>query len=184
MRITTQMMMSRYRSDVSDAFASMNIAMRRAYDYRAFEKPSDSPLAAAQTFQVHWEARLNADYRNNISNLEGANTTADHVLQQIATQIDTAKEKINSVVTDTANAQNREDIANELASIRQSMLSELNSKYADSYLFGGSNAGTAPFTLDADGNLLYRGLNVDTGLDKDGKVPTAASLEDLAKDHV
>ncbi len=168
MRITTQMMMSRYRSDVSDAFASMNIAMRRAYDYRAFEKPSDSPLAAAQTFQVHWEARLNADYRNNISNLEGANTTADHVLQQIATQIDTAKEKINSVVTDTANAQNREDIANELASIRQSMLSELNSKYADSYLFGGSNAGTAPFTLDADGNLLYRGVNVDTGVNTNG----------------
>lgn len=183
MRITNQMMMSRYKSDVGDAFASMNAAMRRAYDYRAFEKPSENPLAAARTFQVHWETQLNTDYRSNVSNLEGANTTADHVLQQMATLIDTAKQKINSVVTDTANAENRADVANELASIRTSMLAELNSKYADSYLFGGTNAGQLPFTLDADGNLLYRGISVDQAADyTDDDHPI--SLEDLAGEHV
>ncbi len=183
MRITDQMMMSHYRRDVSDAFASMDLAMRRAYDYRAFEKPSDDPLAAAQTFQVHWESRMAGCYRSNISSLEGVNTSADHILQQMEEQIDTAVQKINSAVTGTSNAENRGDIANELSSIRSSLLSELNSRYADSYLFGGTNAGSAPFTLDTDGNLLYRGLNVDTGLDKNGELP-AHTLEELSDEHV
>lgn len=176
MRITTQMMMSRYKRDVSDAFASMNTAMQHAYDYRAFDKPSDDPLAAAQTFEVHWQMSENADYTNNIQNMDGFTKTADTLLQNV-----------NSILSDTGNNNalktilqninggmnegNRADAATSLITIRDSIISKMNAKYGDSYIFGGSNSGSAPFQM-INNELYYRGINVDTGVNINGASAT------------
>lgn len=190
MRITPQMMLSHYKSDVSDAYASLTKAMRHAYDYRAFDRPSDDPLAATQTFDIHWQTDLNSDYASNISNLQGEANTGDKILmnvESIMTQAGstTALQSINGDM----NAQNRSDLANQLLSYRDSIVAQMNTKYADSYLFSGSG-GTTPFQLIKDpggdaskDKLYYRGVDVDTGKMKDGSTP-AVSLDQLAGEKV
>jgi hypothetical protein len=77
------MMLSQYKSDVNDAYATMTKAMRHAYNYRAFDRPSDDPLAAAQTSDVHWQMSLNDDYSSNITNLKGVANTGEKLLQNV-----------------------------------------------------------------------------------------------------
>lgn len=190
MRITPQMMLSRYKSDVSDAYASLAKAMRHAYDYRAFDRPSDDPLAATQTFDIHWQTDLNSDYAANISNLQGEANTADKILmnvESILTQANstTALKSINGDI----NAENRGNLANQLLSYRDSIIAQMNTKYADNYLFSGSG-GTTPFQLVKDpggdpskDKLYYRGVDVDTGKMKDGSTPTV-NLDQLAGEKV
>lgn len=190
MRITSQMMLSRYKSDVSDAYASLNKAMRHAYDYRAFERPSDDPLAASQTFDIHWQMSLNSDYSSNITNITGAVTTGEKILQNVDAMLTqangtTALKAVNGDMT----AENRSSLADQLLSIRDSIVSQMNTKYADSYLFSGSGSGSAPFEIVKDANdpskdkLYYRGVDVDTGKMKDGSTP-AVSLDQLSDEKV
>lgn len=190
MRITPQMMLSHYKSDVSDAYASLTKAMQHAYDYRAFDRPSDDPLAASQTFDIHWQMSLNSDYSANITNLQGVSNTADKILmnvEAVLTQADstTALKAVNGDM----NAQNRSDLARQLLSYRDSIISQMNTKYADNYLFSGAGTGGAPFQLVKDptdpskDKLYYRGVDVDTGKMKDGSTPTV-SLDDLSNEKV
>ena len=174
-------MLSRYKSDVSDAYASLAKAMRHSYDYRAFDRPSDDPLAATQTFDIHWQTDLNRNYASNISNLQGEANTADKILinvESILTQADstTALKSINGDM----NSENRGNMAKQLLSYRDSIVAQMNTKYADNYLFSGSG-GTTPFQLVKDpggdsskDKLYYRGVDVDTGKMKDGSTPTVS----------
>ncbi len=173
MRITPQMMLSNYKSDVSDAYASMNKAMRHAYNYRAFDLPSDDPLAAAETFQIHAQMSQNDSYASNISNVKGTLNSSSQIVQDLVSELKDASGKISDAITGTTNGDGRESDAQQLLYIRDSIVSQLNTKYADSYLFSGSGSGGEPFELVKDEDhpendkLYYRGVNVDTGWTKD-----------------
>ena len=53
----------------------------------------------------------------------------------------------------------REIIAKQIEANRQTILDALNTKVAGQYLFGGTSTGEAPFVLNADGSLTYRGTD-------------------------
>lgn len=174
------MMLSSYKSDVSDAYASLNKAMRHAYDYRAFDRPSDDPLAASQTFDIHFQMDGNADYASNISDLQGTTASADKILQNIWSTVSEAdSHEIKQAMDGTMNGSNRSILADHLISLRDDIVSQMNTKYGDSYIFGGSNQTQPPFEMISD-QLYYRGVNVDTGKLKDGVTNSAVPLATLA----
>lgn len=179
------MMLSHYTRDVNDAYASMNKSMAHAYNYRAFDLPSDDPLAAAQTFQLHTQMSQNSDYSQNISNVNGALSSGDQVLLNVVSLLKNVDGSVSAATTDTTNASGRGTYADQLVYLRDNVISQLNTKYADSYLFSGSGSGGQPFTLvksttnsPADDKLYYRGVNVDTGLTQDEeKTPLTPDLQ-------
>lgn len=188
MRVTSQMMLARYQRDVNDAYASMNKAMAHAYNYRSFDLPSDDPLAAAQTFQIHTQMSQNGDYAQNISNVKGAMNSGDQILLNVVSLLTDANGKVTAAVTDSTNADGRTTYASQLVYLRDNIISQLNTKYADNYLFGGSGSGSKPFELvksadnsPADDKLYYRGVNVDTGLKQDEET-TAAGYQAIIDD--
>ncbi len=191
MRITSQMMLSRYKSDVSDAYASMNKAMRHAFNYRSFDLPSDDPLAASQTFEIHSEMSANDDYNQNISSINGQLTDGEKILQSIDSMLTTANGKVTTAEDGGTNGSGRDTNANNLLDIRDNIVAQLNTKYADSYIFSGTGSGSQPFELVKDTNqpehhpendkLYYRGVNVDTGLTK-AEETTAAGYIDTIND--
>lgn len=174
------MMLSSYKSDVSDAFASLNKAMRHAFDYRAFDRPSDDPLAASQTFDIHFQMDQNADYASNISDLQGTTASADKILQNIWNSVSEAdSHEVKQALDGTMNGSNRGILADHLLSLRDEIISQMNTKYGDCYIFGGSNQTQPPFEMVND-QLYYRGVNVDTGKLKDGVTASAVPLATLA----
>lgn len=175
-RITTGMVSNQYSKNLNRETYALNKAATTAYDYRAFEKPSDDPFLAAQTFQIRRELSLNDDYTSNIENVEGAASSAESTLQTVANVLTNAgSTSVLQGITGTSNQSDRDTIATELLTMRESIVTDMNAQYGNRYLFSGAGAyGDAPFSIDSSGNLLYRGINVDTGENTNGASTTVS----------
>ncbi|WP_411676471.1 flagellar hook-associated protein FlgL [Caproicibacter sp.] len=176
MRITTGMISSQYNKSLNLAFDRLNKAGIASTDFRQFEKPSDNPFLAGQAFQVRRQLDLNENYSSNIENLNGMISSADTAVQKIVNVFSNANnqsalEGINGATPQSA----RNTLADNLISMRDSLVSTMNAQYSNRYLFSGAGGeGEAPFTLDGSGNLLYRGINVDTGENTNGASTTVS----------
>lgn len=98
-----------------------------------------------------------------MTNLTSAAKTADSTLisvNEILSKSDS--QYVLEGINGDMSLDSRKAVAEQLRGMRDSILSEMNSQIGDQYLFSGRGAET-PFTVDKDGNILYRGTNVDTG---------------------
>ncbi|AFL88147.1 flagellin/flagellar hook associated protein [Terriglobus roseus DSM 18391] len=86
------------------------------------------------------------------SRMQAADTALSSVVAQMTSAISTAV----GALTDGTTATARATAAQQLGSIRDSLVSLANSSYSGSYLFSGSGT-VAPFTEDASGNVTYAG---------------------------
>lgn len=169
MRITTGMIAGQYSSNLRSLQNTMNTKLTHAYTYRAFDKASDNPLKASQAYEIQWEMDLNNNYQNNLSNVTSAAKTAESTLESVSSILTSAgSSEVLQSITGTMNDADRKAVATQLLNMRDSILSDMNGRYANQYLFAGAGNTGAPFTLDSDGNLLYRGINVDTGENTNG----------------
>jgi flagellar hook-associated protein 3 len=172
-RITTGMIASGYNKNLNQSRFDLSKAQRQAYTYRAFEQVSDNPFAAGQTFQIRRATEMNEDYQSNLDNVQSAVTTAESTLQNVFSVLSNANSSgVLKAVNGTMNDTNRAEIATSLLKMRDTVLADMNQQYADEYLFAGAGTSKAPFSTDADGNLLYRGINVDTGENTNGASAT------------
>ncbi len=112
-----------------------------------------------QTKQLYREYQQNEIYLSNIGTAYSRIDTAESILVNLSGQIgnyDTILKGMNGIY----NADDMQTMATEMRVLQQQMVSDLNQKYTSQYLFSGSG-GSAPFSLDADGKLLFRGLDVN-----------------------
>ena len=174
MRISSGMISSQYLRNLNRESYLLNKSATTAYDFRAFEKPSDDPFLAAQTFQIRRQLALNEDYTSNIQNVKGAISSAESTLQTVSgilTSADnnTVLKNLLAGITGSSNESDRDTAADTLLKMRDAIVSDMNAQYGNRYLFSGAGGyGVAPFSVDGDGNLLYRGVNVDTGVNTNG----------------
>lgn len=173
MRITTGMIAGQYSKNLNQSRNDLSRAQRQSYTYRAFDRVSDDPFAAAQTFQVRRDTELNEDYQSNLSNVQSAVTTAESTLQNVFNVLSNANSSgVLKSINGTMSSDNRSQIATQLVNMSKTILADMNQEYADGYLFAGAGSSGAPFSTDASGNLLYRGINVDTGENTNGASAT------------
>lgn len=174
MRISSGMISSQYLRNLNRESYLLNKAATTAYDFRAFEKPSENPFLAAQTFQIRRQLALNENYTSNIENVKGAASSAESALQTVSGLLasagdDTVLKNLLAGITGTSSQSDRDITADSLLRMRDSIVSDMNAQYGNRYLFSGAGGyGVAPFSVDTDGSLLYRGINVDTGVNTNG----------------
>lgn len=163
------MMAGQYKTRLGQSLQAMNDANVRASNYRSFNKPSDDPFAAAQTYQIRRETQQNNAYQSNLSNVQSSLKTAESTVNLVSSIISTANSSdVCGAVNGTMTKDTRSAVVKKLRAMRESIVSDMNAKYSDQYLFGGAGASSAPFTVGNDGSLLYRGINVDTGINTNG----------------
>lgn len=173
MRITSGMISSQYSNSLNQVLDQLNKAATTAYDYRSFEKPSDDPFLAEQAFQVRRHLDLNDNYSSNVQSLKDASSSAESTLNTVYGILNNVKTSILAGIDGGTSDDGRTTYANKLDSLQKAMLSDMNAAYGNRYLFSGAGAyGEAPFSLDSGGNLLYRGINVDTGINTNGASAT------------
>lgn len=169
MRITMGMISSQYKTRLNQSLQALSNANLRASNFRSFNQPSDDPFAAAQTYQVRRDTERNENYQSNLSNVQSSLKSAESTVRLVSNVVSNANSTdVLGAVNGTMTKDTRSAIVEKMRSMRDSILSDMNAKYSDQYLFGGAGAGTAPFSLDSSGNLLYRGVNVDTGVNTNG----------------
>lgn len=117
---------------------------------------SGTRVLRARTDKYKVEKQLDnvQDINQELSTTETAMQSIKDVLTSIATKIVTAS---NSATGEAG----RNSIANEIQAMQKEILQFANTQYEGKYLFGGTNAASAPFGVDAGGQLTYNGVPVD-----------------------
>ena len=126
---------------------------------KKYSNLSENPSAISRALELQSAIGANEDYKENGENAVALLKHAEGVLDQVLN----AAKAIRTLVIQAGDAalskSDREIIAKQIEANRQTILDALNTKVAGQYLFGGTSTGEAPFVLNADGTLTYRGTD-------------------------
>ena len=108
----------------------------------------DDPVAAAQNVQLLNSIQQDDSFTQTSSLTQGLLQVTDSALGSVVTQLNQALSLADQANNGTLNASDLKAISNQLAGVRDEVLSLANTNYQGQYVFGGSQTGSAPFTLN------------------------------------
>lgn len=121
--------------------------------------PSQDPVSFQRSRVIEEDIREADQYQSNInSGLRQARLAQDSLDQSLDSLIEIKRILVQSA-SDNFDDGDRENMADEISGIRDSLIANLNLSYGDRYLFAGTNSGEEPFALDATqpGGVAYNG---------------------------
>ena len=164
MRITLGMINRQYNRNLNAALNQLNSGYLKTTTLRKFEKTSDDPFSASKAYQLRREYEENQTYLDTLDSIDSQFMTSESAMRSIYSVISSADSSdVLQGITGTMNQDDRKIIADKLRQMQKAIVAPANTKFGDKYVFGGSEMDEAPFSVDGDGNLFYRGINVDTG---------------------
>jgi flagellar hook-associated protein 3 FlgL len=184
MRITTSMIYSNYADVLNNKYEDINTYSQQSSSGRSFFRASDDPVAAMQTMKACHEYTLNQQYQSNEVQSYSKVSEAETTVKDINSILTTVSSKATEAANGTNNSYDSSNYATLMTNYRTQIVSDLNTVYSGSYIFGESSSGAAPFQLDDDNNLqVYNYGNVTLSVadtDGDGYV----NVSDLTADDV
>jgi flagellar hook-associated protein 3 FlgL len=109
----------------------------------------DDPVAAAQNVQLLNTIQQDDSFTQTTSLTQGMLQVTDSALGSVVTQLNQALSLADQANNGTLNSSDLKAISNQIAGIRDEVLSLANTDYQGQYVFGGSQTGTTPFTLNS-----------------------------------
>jgi flagellar hook-associated protein 3 FlgL len=126
----------------------------------------NDPVAAAENVQLLNQIQKDDSFTQTTSLTQGLLQVTDSALGSVVTQLNQAISLASQANNGTLNASDLKAISNQLAGIRDEVLSLANTNYQGQYVFGGSQTGSTPFTLNnatSPATVTYNGdSNVNT----------------------
>jgi flagellar hook-associated protein 3 FlgL len=123
---------------------------------------SDDPVAAGQNVTLLNELQKDDSFTTTASSVTGQLQVADSALGSVVTALTSAISKATSANNGTMNSTNVKAISTEISGILDEVLSYANTSYQGSYIFGGTDSSSAPFsqsTSTSTGTTTYNGDN-------------------------
>ena len=114
----------------------------------SFSSIGQNPVAAAENVQLLNQIQSDDSFTQTTSLTQGMLQVTDSALGSVVTQLNQALSLATQANNGTLNASDLKSISNQIAGIRNEVLSLANTNYQGQYVFGGSQTSTAPFTLD------------------------------------
>ena len=162
MRVSDRSTARNYLKYLNKARSDYAQTSQRITSGNRFTQLSDDISAGSRVLKTRAEMDKAEKQLNNISSIRESMESAEDHLRQINDIITRVNEVVNRAVNGTNTQASRDAYANEIASLKEQVLQIANAKYGDKFLFGGTNAKTAPFEVDkATGQLKYNGIDVD-----------------------
>jgi len=110
--------------------------------------PSQDPISFQRSRVIEEDIRKQEQYQNNISSGLRQGRLAQEALDETLDNLVDIKRILTQSATDSSSNNVRENMAQEIKGIRDTMVSTLNMSYGDRYLFAGTNSAEAPFQFD------------------------------------
>jgi flagellar hook-associated protein 3 FlgL len=167
MRITTSMMSSKYMRNLNKSAKEMNYLNEKVSTGKKFFTGSEDPVSAIEAYKLRREFISTDMYDTNINDVDSFLTTAETNLTEISNNLERVYTSYLKGITGTMGPEDREVVAKELGNLQQSILTSLNANFEERYVFGGTSKDEIPFTVK-NGELYFKGVNVNTGKDADG----------------
>jgi flagellar hook-associated protein 3 FlgL len=144
---------------------------------------SDDPVAAGENVLLSAQIGSDDTFSRTASSAQSMLQVTDSALSTVVSQMTSAISLATEGNNGTLNAGDLESIGNQLAGIRNEVLSLANTTYMGQYVFSGSQQGTAPFALDAGAanGVSYSGDGVTRSL----QTPNGQTIQlNLAGDRI
>lgn len=160
MRVTQTMMVRQYTKRASSTLGTLNYVNKQVGTGRKFFKGSENPAGAAKAYQLRRQASQVDDYLANLSEMQSTLMTKESTMTQVNKSLEDAYDSILGAMNAPSNTtETKQIIAQQLRTIQETIVSDMNTKYGDKFIFGGASVSDAPFELKGD-TLYYRGVDV------------------------
>lgn len=113
--------------------------------------PSQDPVSFQRSRVLQENIRKEEQYQSNIDSGLRQSRLVQGSLDESIDRLIEIKEIVVQGATSSYGSENRQSMADEVAAIRDSLISNLNLSYGDRYLFAGTNSGEKPFSKDITG---------------------------------
>ena len=120
------------------------------------------PVAAAQNVELLNSIQQDDSFTQTTSLTQGLLQVTDSTLGSVVDQLNSALSLADQANNGTLNASDLKSISNQLTGVRDEVLSLANTNYQGQYIFGGSQTGGPPFTLNSSSTpatVTYNGDN-------------------------
>lgn len=174
----------RLQSQIQNAEFSMSQLQQEISTGHTFQIPSDNPVAATQAIQLQSLLTKNTQLDSNVQSSTALLNSTDAALASVTSALNAARGLATAGIGSTSTPQQKTVMAQQVQSLITQVIDAANSTFNTRYLFGGSQNTSPPFSLAANGSILYNGdqqsLNtfVDAGLSQptniDGNTALAA----------
>ena len=170
-RITTNGLFRTYRTNLNKNNQKLNHAMIGVETQRKFNTYAEDPAAASKAWRLrrsYWRTGDQIDNNNYaISKYESAYTAMAAIVDgdvgnsEYGLGLSSILASVEGVSDTSGSA--RTALGKELLQAADNIVSMMNTKYGDEFVFAGADGQNIPFQWSADGSkLLYRGVDVST----------------------
>lgn len=166
-RATTGGVLKSYRANLMNSFIGQNKARDTVLSQRVFNSYADDPAAAAKAFRLR-KSRMTVESQYTICNgaiskYQSAFTSLDTIDKLIdtknGTEMSTLKDTTLQMLNDPK-GEARTQLTKALDQLSETIVQNMNQKYADNFIFAGADGHNVPFEVK-DNKLYYRGVWVD-----------------------
>ncbi len=119
--------------------------------------PGQNPAAAQQVITLQSLLQRNSQFQSNVSTNQSYLTQTDSTLSQVSSLLSNVQAAAVSVVGSTASDAQRQAVIQQINQAVQQLVNLGNTQFDGRYLFGGSDTGSPPFSIAADGSVQYSG---------------------------
>jgi flagellar hook-associated protein 3 FlgL len=140
---------------VQQSQQTLQTALQQVSTGKSVNQPSDNPAASAQMVQNTIETADVDQYTQNVSSVLSTVQTADSALSSVVSSLTQAISVGTEGANGTNSASNEQSLAAQVQGILSSVVSQANTAYQGSYLFGGTATNTTPYTVDVSSPSGY-----------------------------
>lgn len=163
MRITHQMLSRNYLKRMNTNLRSLTNSNEKLSSQRAFNKGYENVSDAGKALKMRKMLADNERYQTAVRDAEGRASAAEDSLMTVSGLLNKIQDRVTEGLNGTVNAGDRQKIAIEIEKLQDEVFQMMNMTFAGKHVFAaaGNADGSAPFTKDTNGDLIFNGTKVD-----------------------
>jgi flagellar hook-associated protein 3 FlgL len=172
-RVTETSMTSKVLSDLQRSLQRGQKLQSQISSGKLLSRPSDSPTGTVTALQLRTEARATEQYGRNANDGLGWLGTIQDTLGDASTSILRVRDLTVQALNATNTGTSRNALAKEIDNIRDTLLSQANTKFLGRPVFGGTTPGSVAYDVDPanPGQPIYVGKPDPTPIPPDPPTP-------------
>lgn len=157
MRVTSYMIYEEVKRNMQKGLGTVSNLEDQIASGKRIGKPSDDVLGNSRAMDYRVVINRNDQYLRNIDNVSSQLDYTDNVLNGLNNTFARAKELALAGVNAEQTPATRTMIANEIRTLRDSLLGVANTRLGDRYIFSGYLSNIQAYALNVNGEYAYQG---------------------------
>ncbi len=157
LRITPQVIVANSIADAQQEYSQLGVLQQQASTGDRILEPSDDPAGALQVMSNQAQYNRLGVYQQNVSDAQAKLNDSVSTLTQVSNLLSQAKQLGLEGSNSTETPGGMQALGSQASSILNEVISLANTQQSGQYLYGGTASQAAPFSVNAQGQVVYNG---------------------------